>query len=340
MADTRRPSSPALELERALAEEPWRYGFFAALRLLECAYAELPRLGTATRPVDEPVRLGQEPTMAFAPSTLASFGRRGEGLPPKLAVFFLGLFGPNGPLPLHLTEHARSRVRNEGDETFVAFADLFHHRALSLFYRAWAQGQPTVNFDRPNEDDFARQVASLIGLGMDSLRGGDTFDDLGKLYLSGHLGQQTRHADGLRSMLAFYFDVPVELIEFMGVWIELPDNAVCRLGEDPATGGLGTSAILGARVWECQQKFRVVVGPLGLEAYRRFLPGEPTLNEMKSVVRNYIGDEMLWDVQVLLRKDEVPGTQLGHQGQLGWTSWLLGKQPEQDVGDMVLYPAE
>ena len=154
MAGKKRTTSSAVEMVRALEDEPHRYGFFQALRVLECAHPDRPRVGESTRPTEDAIRLAQEPSLAFAPATLASFQAGQKGFPPRLSVLFFGLFGPNGPLPLHLTEYARDRLRNEHDPTFSRFADIFHHRMLSLFYRAWAVAQPTVNFDRPQSDRF------------------------------------------------------------------------------------------------------------------------------------------------------------------------------------------
>lgn len=109
------------------------------------------------------MRLAQEPSLAFAPATLAAFDPGNEDRAPRLTEYFLGLFGPHGPLPVHLTEYARDRLRNHGDRTFARFADLFHHRMLGLFYRAWADTQPTVSFDRPETDRFNVYVGPSSG---------------------------------------------------------------------------------------------------------------------------------------------------------------------------------
>jgi len=138
MADADRTATHALTLLRDLQERPYDFGFFQAVRRIENLYRDKPRTGASSHASDDPVRLVQEPTTAFAPSTLASF-TPGEGkAKPRLSSYFFGLLGPNGPLPLHLTEYGRDRLRNAGDATFVRFLDLFHHRLLSLFYRAWA----------------------------------------------------------------------------------------------------------------------------------------------------------------------------------------------------------
>ena len=131
----------AVEFLAALAAEPYRYDFYQTLRRLECLYQDKPRVGCAQRPADEPVRFGQVPDLTFAPAPLASFEVR-DGELPRLQVRLFGLFGPNGPLPLHITEYAHERLLNANDSTVARFFDLFHHRFLAFFYRAWAQAQP------------------------------------------------------------------------------------------------------------------------------------------------------------------------------------------------------
>src|SRR5262249_19902028 len=150
-------TTDALTFFAELAGAPYRYDFYQTLRRLECLYEEKPRWGRALRPIDEPVRLGQEPDLSFAPAPLASFESGGG---PRLQVRLFGLFGPNGPMPLHLTEYARERLHHAGDPTLSRFLDIFHHRFLALFYRAWAQAQPAVNHDRPRDDRFTVYVGS------------------------------------------------------------------------------------------------------------------------------------------------------------------------------------
>jgi type VI secretion system ImpH/TssG family protein len=154
------------ELFAALARAPGEYDFFQALRRIEAAFPEKPRLGEAARPADEPVRLGQEPSLAFPPASLASATAADGERAARVAVRFFGLFGPNGPLPLHLTEHAREQIRDDGDHGFSRFADIFHHRLLLLFYRAWAKSEPVRMRDRPDDDEFAQHLAALIGLAL------------------------------------------------------------------------------------------------------------------------------------------------------------------------------
>ena len=335
MADENRAAAYTL----ALAREPYKFDFYQAIRRLECLYRDKPRVGESVRAVDDLVRLAQKPSMRFAPSTLASFELGKNGRPPRLAVYFLGLFGPNGPLPLHLTEYARDRLRNAADPTFSQFLDLFHHRMLSLFYRVWASAQPVVGMDRPDTDRFSARVGSLFGIGMKSLLKRDAIPDLAKLHYAGILACGTRHPEGLCAILQGFFKLPVALQQFVGRWMRLPEEYRWKLGDSPETGGLGTTAIVGSRVWECQQKFRVVFGPLSFADYRRLLPGGESLPRLVSVLLNYVGHELDWDLHLILKKEDVPRMQLGVMGQLGWTTWLRGEEVEEDADDLCLEPS-
>jgi type VI secretion system protein ImpH len=324
------------DLLARLAAAPWEYGFYQAMRRLEALYRDRPRLGTSTRPAQDAIRLAQEPSVVFAPATLAGWEPGTDDRPARLLVHFLGLFGPDGPLPLHLTEYARDRRRNQRDPTVQRFADIFHHRALSLFYRAWANAQPTVSFDRPENDRFALYLGALIGLGMDSLRDRDAMPDLTKLHFAGHFAGQTRHAEGLGAILSAFFHMQVRIECFIGAWLALPAEDCSRLAANLATGTLGGTVLLGARVWSRQHKFRVVFGPLSLADYLRLLPGGASFRRLIPIVRNYAGDTLVWDVNLILRRDEVPPTRLGQQGRLGWTTWLMPRRKPDDAADLFL----
>jgi type VI secretion system protein ImpH len=323
-------------LTDGLAERPWAFGFYQAMRLLEAQHRSRPRFGRSARAAQDAIRLAQEPSVEFAPATLAAWEAAAEGRPARLLVHFFGLFGPDGPLPLHLTEYARDRRRNHRDASFQRFADLFHHRALSLFWRAWADSRPTISFDRPEQDRFATYVGALIGLGSEALRDRDAMPDLTKLHFAGHLANQTRHAEGLASILSAFFAVPVRVECFVGTWLTLQESDRTRLAGTPETASLGRTALLGGRVWSRTQKFRAVFGPLSLADYLRLLPGGSSLHKLIPIVRNYAGDVLVWDVNLVLRAEEVPPLRLGQQGRLGWTTWLMPRRQATDAADLFL----
>lgn len=329
----------SLALARRLAEAPDQFDFFQAVRRIENLHPDMPRTGHARQPTREPVRFCQEPSLAFAPRTLDSYRTDATGIP-KLYVNFFGLLGPNGPMPMHITDYVRQRVYREHDRSMARFLDMFHHRLIAFFYRAWATNQQTVNFERGEQDAFARYIGSLFGIGMWSFRNRDAVPDVAKLHYSGHLVCQTRHPEGLCSILQDYYGIDVELSEFVGQWLDVPAECVCRLGETPETGSLGWTAIVGSRVWESQQKFRLRFGPMKLAEYERLLPGGDSLRRLLAWVKNYLADELQWDVQLILKEEEVPSVEMGTFGRLGWTTWLTSRPLGRDADDLVLQPQQ
>jgi type VI secretion system protein ImpH len=332
------PPLSAAERQRALdalfddvAAEPWAHDFRALLRRVEALCPQWPRMGSAPRPQMEALRLGQEPELDFAPAALAGLRRSASG-PPRLGVRFFGLFGPQGPMPLHFTEHVRERVRNHGDPATLRFLDLFHHRLLALHYRAWAQAQPVVQHDRPADDRFAVWLGACAGIGR------AVADDpwqRAELHLAGVLAQRTRSAEGLAQLLSQQLGDRVRVQTHVGQWLAIePDdqstlgfaaNRPERLRRAPAR--LGHSATLGHKVWDRQYRFRLVIGPLRAQRYRELLPGGPAHPACQRLVRRHVGHDLRWDLQLCLDRRDLQPLRLGRQDQpLGLMSWLAGRR--------------
>jgi type VI secretion system protein ImpH len=335
-ADGQTPDSLIAEL----AEKPFAFDFYAALRLLQSRFPGQPRIGHSWSPVQDPIRFAQSPALDFAPSTIEAVRRDDPSRPPVVYSRHFGLFGPNGPLPLCLTEYARERALHHGDPTFTAFCNLFHHRLLSFFFRAWADAQKTVDFDRPDDQRWSQFVGSLVGLGMESFLGRDSVPDRAKLYFAGRLVAQARNAEGLEAIIQDFFGVHTELSTFVGQWLKLPPGSTCKLGESRESGTLSETVILGERVWTCQLHFRLRMGPMTLAEFERLLPNGASFRRLCDWIRQYSGDDYSWDARLVLAKEDVPAIQLGRAGRLGWTTWLKTQPFERDAEDLVLTPPQ
>ena len=272
--------------------------------------------------------------MSFESATLTGFEPGTAEKPGRLAQRFFGLLGPQGPMPLHFTEFVLERQKRKRDPTFGRFLNLFNHRMVSLFYRAWANNEPTVSFDRPATDRFADYVASLQGLGMASLKQRDGIPDQIKYHFCGHFASLSKTPEGLQAVIAGYFGVSCSINEFVGRWSAMPARERFRLGVEPDTGSLGSSALLGSMVWSVDQTLQLRLGPLDYSDYCSFLPGSRRLEQLAGVVRNYVGDEFAWDVLLVLRQPEVPSFRLNGSSHLGWTSYLGERAWLGDADDL------
>ena len=320
-----------------LVDQPFGFNFFRAVRLLESHFRAAPRIGTSQRLKDDWVRFGQKPSLAFAPSSVEHFDGPGLG-PARMFVQFLGLLGPNGPLPAHITEFIIGRILGAKDHTHSRFLDVFNHRFISLFYRAWAAAQKSVDYDRPDESRFAAYIGSLFGIGMKSLLNRDSVPDRSKLYFSGRLACQTRNAEGLHAIIEGFFGIRTIIEEFSGYWMTLPVENQCRLGESRATGSIGVNAIAGTRKYETQLKFRIRMGPMKLRDLDRMLPGGDSFKRLKAWVLNYVGYELRWDVQCVVEAAEVPAAILGQTGRLGLSCWTKSQDMTKDAEDPIFDP--
>jgi predicted component of type VI protein secretion system len=153
-----KPTAHALNaILRDAQSRPWLHGFIPLLRKLAAAEPDMPQVGQAQRPQQENFRLGQQASLAFAPRELAKVDIQRDSKDKARAhikLFGLGALGPNGALPIHFTELVRERVEAKRDNTLANFLDLFHHRAFTHIYRAWAQSQSAPGLDRTAEETF------------------------------------------------------------------------------------------------------------------------------------------------------------------------------------------
>ncbi len=338
------------QLINAITSDPARWDFFLALRSLECAHPAQPRIGRSRSLREDPLRFGQFLSLGFATSALEKPQIRGETR--KLLVRFTGLTGPHGPMPLRLTEFIRNRLTgvfdsdirgtradlsgsqsaaSPRDATLAAFLDVFHHRIISLFYRAWAVAQKTADFDRAEDRSFAEWIATSFGCGDPAFDGTDGIPLWRKLPFAGFLSSGTRHPGGLEGLLREFFRLPVILNPLAGHWVDLPPEQHCRLGESRHTAALGQSCIVGARVWDRQLKFTLRIGPMGYQRFRSFLPGGESHRLLHDWVAFYTRREFFWEASIVLKKEEVPAIQLGAAGALGRTGWLRSQQMTEDV---------
>ena len=334
MAGTSRQQPSALELFEQIKEQPYHYSLFDVLRYVEAVYSDMPRLGESVKASDDPVYIRQQPSMAFAPASISRFVP-GYKKQDQIFNFPYGIFGANGPLPLHLTEYAYERELQNNDDTLSRFADVFHHRMVSLLYRAWANVQPTISMDRPKSNRFDQYVGAIAATYIDEENLGNT-SNYSKLFRAGLFNQQSRSADGLETLLSDYFKMTFSISQYSGGWLPLERKDCFRLGSYGFANSLGENSCLGARVYDCQHKFTLSTGALTFKQFERLLPSSDAYSVLYSLISEYIGVSFEWDLVLKLKSSEAPKWSLGQEGRLGWTNWLGATDSSEDLIEVEL----
>jgi type VI secretion system protein ImpH len=337
--DVRAPRTIAAEIEDRLREEPFCFEFFQTVRLLERLWPHRAPVGEFAHPSEEVARFRANPSLAFPASEIQAFEET-RGSRPVLTVNFLGSLGPNGALPLCYSELIGERLQAR-DHTLLDFLDIFHHRIISLFYRAWRKYRFQFEDAGGDLDHFSEYLLDLLGLGTVGLQRRQTVRDESLLGYCGLLGQQPRSATALRLLLSDYFQVPVEIQQFVGAWYRLDDNAQCCLNEmERDSSMLGFGAVVGDEVWEPQARVRIIIGPVKLAKYLDFLPTGTAHEPLRAIVRLFSGDQIDFELQLFLDRNETPPCELGSGGdsspRLGLLSWAKSKPMNRDPGDAIL----
>ncbi len=301
-----------------IAAEPWRFDLFAALRRLEREAPGKPRIGDGGRLEDIFVELSQNPYLEFPASTLEAAAERPGGRM-RLTARFLGMFGPQGALPLTTTAECYTWLQ-ERDDAFPRFVDIFQRRFLELFYRAWADSRPIAQNDRPGDDRFIDYVNAMIGVGSAPYEGVDSLHPFAKAEFAGLIAPKAKSAARLEGFLAGLLGVRVEIQEFIGSWLILDKEDRSRVGE--AMSSLGVDCMMGASQFTVNDKFRARVFVKDYAHYLKFLPGGDLARAIADAVFLMLGEEFDWDMELAIPAGEVQPVLLGQGARLGWTSWM------------------
>ena len=323
------------QLQQKMHAEPYRFRFFQAMRLLEAMHPERRPVGGFSPPAEEVARFSARPTLTFPASEVQDL-RSGEGQPTTLEVNFLGLNTVNGPMPRANTALLLERQRGRDGAT-AEFHDIFNHRMISLFYRAWKRYRffLAAESTRDEGDAVADRLYDLVGLGSPGLRGRQAIPDEATIFYAGLLSRQVRSADGLEQILAAYFGVRVEVRQFTGTWERLSPDQQTHLREGSTFAeSLGRGTIVGDEVWIQEAALTVRLGPMRLERYQQFLPGGEGQRELESWLHFYSRKAFSFVVQLVLEREEVPRVELAQKKEerkrLGYESWLKVKPLERD----------
>ena len=362
MASSSRRTHPSL-IDK-LRTEPYQFDFFQAVRILRLLAARGAQAGTGTphfdigednAPQDEILRFRALISHAFPPTSIASMKwpalsgpeQSQSTSPVAMSVSFFGLTGPSGVLPQHYTQLLIDRVRQK-DYSLRDFLDIFNHRLISLFYRAWEKYRVPIAYERARyagaqqEDLLLECLYCLVGMGTGQLRARLEIPDEALLYFGGHFAHRPRNAVSLQHLLQDFFELPVMVEQFHGQWLYLRIADQTQMQTDAQPDGrnaqLGLSAVVGEKVWGVENSFRLRLGPLTYQQFLSFTPEGEQLVRICQLTRVYAGPDFDFEVQPVLLAAETPWCTVScddDAARLGWNTWLRGDEVFVDPDDAV-----
>lgn len=314
--------------------------FFSLLRHIDALCLSETRLGYAESPQDEPLRVGLEPYLKFATSTIERVEPSVDSSYFSLLINHFGLLGPNGPLPLNITEYAFEKLYHDDNPSLPLFLNFITHRLALFFYRAWADVQPTVSLDRIAGRKFEDYFASLIGSGPARFRKKGKVSDHVLYFLSGHFSRSNRDLEGLCKILSCYFNVPIKISENSFQWIKLDAGESLTLHNVVQKRTMQLSNFLGMATLGIQHSFRITMGPVDNGTYSLFLPEGLYCEQLIYLVERYLGLEFCWDLNLILAREDISGVWLGDYHRLGLSTWLGYYNDQHDCAALIFTPVK
>ncbi len=310
----------ALTVKEVLLNEPYRFEFHQAIKLLEYLRPKAVPFGETTEPNEEVVSVKARIYLEALSSDIYSLeDEEGEGKPYTLNINFMGIAGIQGPLPFPYTEMMIQRIRN-GDTSLKDFLDIFNHRLASILHRIKKQYLISLNTHSPEKIDVAVGLRSFIGINQKALRDRLHVPDRSLLDYAGLFWGRPHSASGLESILRSYFRIPLRVEKCVGAWRPIQEEQQTRIGKAGQWQKLGQGAALGTRAWDQENHFRLHLGPLTAEQLDLFIPAGKAYKRLCDLTRLYSGP--LMDFSIIYDVENPPSTDLEGKGYLGWRSWL------------------
>ncbi|MBI4848473.1 MAG: type VI secretion system baseplate subunit TssG [Nitrospirae bacterium] len=316
-----------------LFKEFYRFSFFKAVGLLEDLFPGKKPIGKTLDPGEEAVRFSSKTGLAFPASDISKMEHKEKDSPVDMEVTFMGLIGPSGVLPHWYNEQAVERIYNK-DFGLTAFYDIFHHRLISLFYLAWKKHKLSATYQPDANDKISSCFLNLAGLGTPRLLDLLDINDRSTVYYySGLLSRQSPSAVAIEAAAGYFAEAQAHVQQFVEQLLPISPEDQTQIGR--ANSQLGVNTVCGGFFYESKSKFRVRLGPMGFENFRRLLPTGDVLGPAFSMIKYMTGVEHEFDISLILKREEVPSCVLGQGAlppMLGWTAWVKseGVMPQRD----------
>lgn len=322
---------------QALIDNPSEHDFYKAVFVLQQQLvsnkSKHNKVGYDSLPKSELVRFKADQHLGFPGQSISKVKVKDgidknnidkDKIAVEMHVSFMGLTGISGALPQHYSELVLERLKLK-DTGMRDFYDLFNHRLISLFYRAWEKYRFAANYQNNSQsspDSFSSVLGKLSG------------EHAIKQYYAGIFNKKIRTIDGLTLILQDFTQCDVSIKQFQGRWQKLSTMDQTRLGGRKSPEGqfaaFGIDATIGSKVWDINSAIAIVIKPTVNTQIRSFLPGQETSRVLKNLISSYLGVAIKFKIHLEIQTRQIPMAQLSNAAvPLGLGCGLLSKKNEE-----------
>lgn len=324
---------------RKLEREGYRFDFFQAVRLLEGFYPDRPQVGHMGPAARESVRIRPSTDLSFPAGDIQRIRRSTspDGLPVwTIEENFLGLYGPSAATPMFIAEMIAQSPYE--DDPLRDFLDIFNHRLLSFYYRAWKKYNVCATISGDFDDPVSVVLSALIGNDIRTSDDGWVIPPRRLLAYSGFFSSNSRPAGGLEDLLSDYFELErVRVIPFVPRKYKPPESSLCRISGSGTGGRLGESFVVGQTMTDVAGQFKIRLEDLDKKTFDRFQPGARAYEQLVFLTHLYTKRQLDFSLELVLRPDQGDALKLSSQtptGALGRSAWL--GRPSQKETEVVI----
>ena len=312
------------ELKHQLLEQGHAFSFFQVIRLLRHLIAQSSRTQKPPFDFSETIRIKPNLTLAFPASDVESVQELGDPADPRFLITanFLGLYGSASPLPTFYTEEL---IDEAGQDESVSrdFIDILNQRLFALLFDCWGKYRQSLKVVEERSPAYIERLFCLLGLGEVSFRK----DIPGAHRLLRYIGlftQFPRSAVGLKTLLKDALGgMPLEVIPCVERTARIPESQTLRLAASACW--LGIDTYLGDELPDRMGRFRIRLGPLTREVFKRFPPGSDDFNRISFLTDLYFVEPLEYELELILAEGEALTACLGNPARatLGVDAWIF-----------------
>lgn len=315
-------------VQKKLRDEGYRFGFFQAINLLELMHKGRPGIGYIGPFNREIVKIVPNQDLSFAPADVCrtEVTKTDEENRDKWTLYenFLGMYGPNAATPMFIAEMIAQCPVEE--DALRDFFDIFNHRVLSLYYRAWKKHNLSASISSDGDNAFTQILCAMVGWDYGVSSENWKIAPTRLLRYAGYFASTSRPACALEAMLSDFFQIDnIDVIQFVPRRYTIPKASISRLSNAEDGGRLGDSFVLGDTITDVSGQFKIRLGALSMEQFLSFQPGEPLYKDLVFLTNMYVKHQIGFCLELVLRPRQggpVKLSSVDAVGALGRSAWL------------------